>query len=131
MTIVNNTILHTRNLLRVISGILTTKSKSNCEDMTMLMSLIVIIISPFVCVCVCIYIYIHTIGSQRVRHDWATKHTHTHNYHGIDIKIYNFYLKIFNGIKTLILDLKKLPYLLYPFIRWWTLRLLPGLDHCK
>ena len=62
--IVNNTILHTRNLLRVISGILTTKSKSNCEDMTMLMSLIVIIISPFVCVCV--YIYIHT-------HNWVTK----------------------------------------------------------
>ena len=81
--------------------------------MTMLMSLIVIIISPFVC------IYIHTqLGHKESdMTERLNTHTHTHNYHGVDIKIYNIYLKIFNGIKPLILNLKKLPYLLYPFIR--------------
>ena len=47
---------------------------------------------------------LQSLGSQRVEHDWVTKHTHTHTHP---------------------------PRFLHPFIHQWTLRLFAYLGYCK
>ena len=73
---------------------------------------------------------LQSIGPQRVKHDWATEHTHTRHIFFLKLKKNIFIwlhwvLVTACGIFSLCI-----PHL-YPFICWWVLRLLPYLGYCK